>query len=120
MRMRQEYTRPKAPPEDGEVNPLAVKEMLERGTIQLVDVREAFARDLVRIAGAVHISSAEIQTRMAELHAEHPVVCHCEEGERSRRTAQALRGEGFDAYYMAGGIRAWIENELPVERTGSS
>jgi rhodanese-related sulfurtransferase len=91
--------------------------MLERGTIQLVDVRDRFARDLVRIAGAVHIAFAEIPEHMGELHREHPVVCHCEDGERSRTTAGALRGAGFDAYYMEGGIRAWIDSQLPVERS---
>jgi rhodanese-related sulfurtransferase len=46
-----------------------------------------------------------------------PVVAYCERGNRSRSAASALSKLGFaEVYSLRGGLRAWKESGLPVEK----
>jgi rhodanese-related sulfurtransferase len=84
---------------------------------QLVDVRLAHERveDGV-IAPDVHIPLTELSTRAGEIDAERPVLVYCHTGSRSAMAVAALRGAGYDAHNLAGGIAAWAQAGLPVER----
>ena len=54
----------------------------------------------------------------AELPLEAPVILVCEAGMRSRTCAQSLVARGhLEVYTLVGGMRRWIGEERPVERT---
>ena len=95
--------------------PARVKEMVERGEAQLVDVREPYEWDAGRIAGAVHIELERLAGRADELAKDKPVVFQCRVGRRSALATQAFRAAGYDAYNMTGGIKSWAEEGLPLE-----
>ena len=92
-----------------------VAELLERGEIQLVDVREDYEREAGRIAGSVHITLTELATRVDEIDRDRAVVFYCRVGSRSAMATEALRGAGYDAYNMAGGLLEWDTQGLPLE-----
>jgi rhodanese-related sulfurtransferase len=98
------------------LRPQRVRELLETATIQLVDVREDFAHSIVRIRGAKHVEQATLAGRRSELAQSHPVVFHCDEGFRSVEIANDFRAAGWEAFYMEGGIRRWIDDGHPVDR----
>ena len=98
--------------------PERVKELVEGGEAQLVDVREPYEWDAGRIPGALHIELERLAGRAEELDREKPVVFQCRMGRRSALATQAFRAAGYDAYNMTGGIKAWADAGLPLEPDG--
>jgi hydroxyacylglutathione hydrolase/adenylyltransferase/sulfurtransferase len=98
-----------------ELQPEEVKERLDRGEVELIDVREQYEWDAGRIAGARHIELERLAGRAAEVPRDRPVVFQCRLGARSGMATQAFRAAGWDAYNMAGGILRWAERGLPLE-----
>ncbi len=92
-----------------DLEPQRVKELVEGGEAQLVDVREPYEWEAGRIAGAVHIELERLAGRAEEIDKETPVIFQCRMGSRSGLAMQAFRAAGYDAYNMDGGIKAWAE-----------
>jgi len=84
---------------------------------QVLDVRLAHERveDGV-LPRDVHIPLTELAARAGEIDPERPVLVYCHTGSRSAMAVAALRGAGYDAFNLAGGIEAWAQAGLPVER----
>jgi rhodanese-related sulfurtransferase len=95
--------------------PQRVKEILDAGEAELVDVREQYEWDAGRIPGAAHIELERLAGRADELPKDKPVIFQCRVGRRSALATDAFRAVGFDAYNMRGGIVAWAEEGLPLE-----
>ena len=82
---------------------------------QLVDVRQDFEWDAGRIEGAVHIPLEQLPARASELDRERAVVFQCRTGSRSSFATAAFREAGYEAYNLAGGIEAWVEQGRTIE-----
>jgi rhodanese-related sulfurtransferase len=89
-----------------------VSERLDQ--VQLVDVRLENEWEAGHIEGAVHISDEDLPERIGELDRSRPVVTVCRAGTRSDDAAEFLRGEGFDAQSLDGGLLAWKWAGLPL------
>jgi rhodanese-related sulfurtransferase len=100
---------------DFDLPPQRVKEILDAGEAELVDVREQYEWDAGRIPGAKHIELERLAGRADELPKDKPVIFQCRMGRRSALATDAFRAVGFDAYNMRGGIEAWAEEDLPLE-----
>jgi rhodanese-related sulfurtransferase len=98
-----------------ELEPEQVRDKLERGEVELVDVREQYEWDAGRIPGARHIELERLAGRADELPRDRPIVFQCRLGARSAMATQAFRAAGWDAYNMNGGIRLWSARGLPLE-----
>ena len=87
----------------------------------LVDVREPaeYSGELGHLAGSVLVPLRELMNRLEEIdeYKEAPVVTVCRAGMRSATAAAILGRSGFtDVANLAGGLVAWNEAGLPVER----
>jgi rhodanese-related sulfurtransferase len=73
----------------------------------LVDVRtpEEYAEG--HIAGSVNIPLQGLESRLAELPTDRPIVFYCRSGNRSAQAASILQGAGFAPVYDLGGIIDW-------------
>jgi rhodanese-related sulfurtransferase len=100
---------------DQDVSPAWVRERLEAGEIQLIDVREPYEWEAGHLAGARHIELQAVAAEAASIDREQPVVFYCKVGSRSGMAANAFRRAGYDAYSMDGGIDAWVASGLPVD-----
>jgi rhodanese-related sulfurtransferase len=97
-----------------DLSPARVAELL-RGGAQGVDVREQYERDAGRIADTLHIELDQLSARAQELDRERPIVFVCRSGSRSALAAQAFAAAGFDAHNLDGGLKAWVQDGLPIE-----
>ena len=70
-----------------------------------LDVRTSRERRVSLIEGAIDRASFEAQR---EQLAGRPVIVYCTVGYRSGLVTRALRGEGAEAFNLAGGVLAWI------------
>jgi rhodanese-related sulfurtransferase len=95
--------------------PQRVKEILDAGEAELIDVREPYEWEAGRIPGAKHIELERLAGRADELPKDRPVIFQCRMGRRSALATDAFRAVGYDAYNMRGGIEAWANQGLPLE-----
>ena len=93
------------------MKPVAVDELrrlLERDSVELVDVRELDERDTGYIPGSVNIPYRLVRARADQLPHDRPVVTICESGARAAIAASVLAAAGFDAHpVLHGGIPDW-------------
>ena len=85
--------------------------------VQLVDVRGVDEWETGHIDGAVNIPEGDLAERLSELDRGRPVVTVCRAGSRSDDAAEWLRGQGFDAQNLDGGMLSWKWAGLPVAGT---
>jgi molybdopterin/thiamine biosynthesis adenylyltransferase/rhodanese-related sulfurtransferase len=86
----------------------------------LVDVREAYEREIVAIPGAVHVPLGALLAPQGldQLPPGLRVVLHCKSGGRSAKALAALRAAGrTDAVHVDGGVLAWVHEIDPSLRT---
>ena len=92
-----------------------VAELLERASIQLIDVRQPHEYEAGRISGSRLIELTQLGAAAASIERDRPVVFYCRSGARSAMAADAFRNAGFDAHNMAGGLLDWQAAGLPIE-----
>lgn len=82
----------------------------------VLDVREAWERELCALPGSVHIPMGQVVARQSEIDRSAPLVVMCHHGGRSMQVATFLARQGFDPIFnLAGGIHAWaseIDREM--------
>jgi len=97
-----------------------VEARLQRGeAFQLVDVREDAEWAVDRAAGARHIGRGVLERDVETLIPDKaaPIVLYCGGGFRSALAADNLQKMGYtNVVSMDGGIRAWREAGLPIEK----
>jgi glyoxylase-like metal-dependent hydrolase (beta-lactamase superfamily II)/rhodanese-related sulfurtransferase len=102
-----------------EWTPAQLSARLAAGGLALIDVREPdeWTGELGRVPGARLIPLGELPARMAEVPAAGLVVAVCRSGKRSAKAAAEMQKAGRrDVVSLAGGMLAWNEAGLPVER----
>ena len=89
---------------------------------QLIDVRNSTEWRSGHIPGAIHVPITDLASRIAglKLDAARPIVAICRAAHRSIPAVRLLRRHGFDnACQLQGGMLAWQQSGLPVERDGA-
>lgn len=82
----------------------------------LLDVRNASEFAAGHAPGAHNVAYTRLAARLDEIPRDRPVLVSCRSGGRSARASAFLRRAGIDATNVAGGMDAWMEAGLPVER----
>lgn len=92
------------------------RELKDAGAI-VIDVREAGEHRRAHIPGARNVPLTEVESRLDDIPRDTPVVVHCKLGNRGALAAKRLHELGFEnVHNLAGGIEAWKDAELPVEK----
>jgi len=96
--------------------PHDVWKAIERGTCDLIDVREPDEFAEARIPGArlLPLSSFEVASVPHALG--RLTVISCAAGGRSMRAAEQCARAGLAVFNLTGGLAAWLKAGLPVER----
>lgn len=98
--------------------PQTVKQWLDNNEAVVIDVREDEEVARVRIPGTVHIALSRFDPTLIPDLKGRKLVFQCAAGIRSGNIARHLLQNGIvrEAVNLDGGIRAWIDNSLPVAR----
>jgi sulfur-carrier protein adenylyltransferase/sulfurtransferase len=100
-----------------EILPTEYAEIAAKPDVVLLDVREPHEYDINRIPGAILIPKDTLPAKLADLDPTAEYVVHCKSGVRSLESTQLLRGAGFRARSMRGGIDAYsrqVDPSIPV------
>jgi sulfur-carrier protein adenylyltransferase/sulfurtransferase len=98
---------------DVEILPTEYAEIAEKPDVVLLDVREPHEYEINRIPGSVLIPKDTLPSKLAELDPTVEYVVHCLSGVRSLESTELLRGAGFKARSMRGGINAYARQVDP-------
>ncbi len=102
------------------VSPRKAYEMIKNDKdIIVLDVRteEEYKND-GHIKGSILIPLNELRNRINELkkYKDKKIIVYCRSGNRSVVASRLLSNLGFKVYNMNGGIIAWKEEGLPIEK----
>ncbi len=87
-------------------------EQLQKGTYQIVDVREESAYQYGFIPKAVNIPFAQLEERFGELEKDKTIVVYCMKGEISVEAAEFLQEKGYAAFSLVGGYSKWLISQM--------
>ena len=102
-----------------EIGALQATQLINRKNALMLDVRETKEYEGGRVPNAVHLPVSQLAGRAAELKRfmSRPVVAYCDRGNRSRTAVATLTKLGFaEVYTLRGGLRAWQDAGLPLEK----
>jgi rhodanese-related sulfurtransferase len=102
------------------VSPSQATQLINREDALVLDVREPGEFGAGHILGAKNAPLSRIDAGGAEIarkKKDRPVILYCESGNRSAKAAAALKAQGYTKVLnLAGGIGAWQQAGLPVEK----
>jgi rhodanese-related sulfurtransferase len=102
-----------------EVGTLEATRLLNQATTLVLDVRDAAEFAAGHLPRARHIPLKELPERLAEIgkYKERAVLVTCRSGPRAGAATSVLKRAGFNTVYqLKGGIAAWQQASLPVEK----
>lgn len=99
---------------EADLTPEQAAEKIAAGAV-LIDVRQDYEWEAGRISDAVHVPLEQLPAKAPELDRERPIVFQCRSGSRSALATELFRQAGFDAYNLAGGLKAWVDAGKPIE-----
>ena len=88
---------------------------------RVLDVRDTGDYAAGHIASAKHLPEAQLADRMKELEKfkSRPIIVSCRTGTRAHVVSGLLRKQGFaEAFALRGGIAAWQQASMPLEKKG--
>jgi rhodanese-related sulfurtransferase len=101
------------------VSPPQATHLINREDAYVIDVREPAEFGAGHVLGAKNVPLARVEAAGAEVakRKDKPLIVYCASGERSAKAAALLRKHGFARVFtLAGGMKAWQDAGLPVER----
>ncbi|HEY3073925.1 MAG TPA: rhodanese-like domain-containing protein [Burkholderiales bacterium] len=101
------------------VNPTQATQLINREDALVVDVRDPGEFAAGHVLGAKNLPLARLESPGADLakRKDRPVIVYCDGGERAAKAAAALKRQGFTRVVnLSGGISAWQQAGLPVEK----
>ena len=83
--------------------------MRNRLNLVFLDVRTKQEKKTGSIKGSIHIPLHELRAKTGELerYRGKEIICYCKSGRRSLSAASILKGKGFNASSLQGGIGSW-------------
>jgi phage shock protein E len=101
------------------VNAGEAQKLVEEKKAKVLDVRTPDEFASGHIAGAINIDfhGTDFEQKIAALDKATPYLVHCHSGRRSQEALPVLQKEGLKyLYHLDGGIEAWEQAGLPVEK----
>ena len=101
------------------VTPAQATHLINREDAIIIDVREPAQFAAGHVLGAKNLPLARLEAPTPDLlrRKERPVIVYGEAGDRAAKAAAALKKHGFARVtHLSGGIKAWQEAGLPLEK----
>ncbi|MCS5620891.1 MAG: thiosulfate sulfurtransferase GlpE [Nitrospinaceae bacterium] len=91
-----------------ELDPHKAQEMVEEGSVNVIDIRDPGSYSAGHIPSAVSLNDTNVKEFIESTDKEKPLIVYCYHGISSRGAAEYLSQNGFkEVYSMTGGFDAW-------------
>ena len=101
------------------LSPQQAVHMINREKAQVIDVCSAEEYAAGHLIGARHLPLDQLEQQLAGLakNKAQPLILVCASGLRSKRAVAVAKKLGYEqAHSLTGGLKAWKEANLPVEK----
>lgn len=101
------------------IDPQGLVHLINRENATVIDVRDPEAFKQGHIVGSVNIPANQLSQKQKKLQRAKgkPIAMICGAGQASLKAAIELRKQGFENIYcLNGGLTAWKNASLPVEK----
>ena len=102
-----------------QLTPDEANQLIRQQDAIVLDVRNGGEIASGKVPHALNIPLGTLEARLFELepYRNKPIIVNCQLGGRSLSACQILKNHGFtDIYNLKGGIAAWLQSNLPVQR----
>jgi rhodanese-related sulfurtransferase len=102
------------------ISPTEAVQLMNREKAVVVDVCSGDEYAAGHVGGARHVPLGELQTRLGEVvkNKSTPIILVCASGMRSKGAQAIARKLGYEQVHsLQGGLKAWKEANLPVEKS---
>ncbi|AYM97303.1 rhodanese-related sulfurtransferase [Acidovorax sp. 62] len=103
----------------GSLSPAQAVQLINREKAVVIDVCEAEEFAAGHVGGAKNVPLGQLEERLPSLvkNKSLPVVLVCASGARANRAAAVAKKLGYEkAEALAGGLKAWRDASMPVEK----
>ncbi|HVE44585.1 MAG TPA: rhodanese-like domain-containing protein [Gammaproteobacteria bacterium] len=103
------------------LSPLAATQMLNHQHAVIIDIRPHDSYRQGHIVDALSLTAAEVEGEAKKLKQfkNKPVIIVCAAGMESQKAVCYLEKQGYNAYSLAGGMRAWSAANMPLVKESS-
>ena len=101
------------------LSPQQAVQMINREKAQVIDVCSAEEFAAGHLIGARHVPLDQLEQQLAGVakNKSQPLILVCASGMRSKRAVAVAKKRGYEqAHSLSGGLKAWKEANLPVEK----
>jgi rhodanese-related sulfurtransferase len=107
------------------ITPVQAREMIAKGNVLVVDVRDAPEIEISgKVAGAIHVSRGMLEFRADPESPYHDknfdkgktVILYCASGGRSALSGKVLKEMGYHEVYNLGAFKDWAEGGGAVDK----
>ena len=101
------------------LSPQQAVQMINRENAQVIDVCSAEEFAAGHLIGARHVPLDQLEQQLAGVakNKSQPLILVCASGMRSKRAVAVAKKLGYEqAHSLTGGLKAWKEANLPVEK----
>jgi rhodanese-related sulfurtransferase len=99
------------------VNTVEATHLINREDALVVDVRDPGEYGAGHILGAKNVPLSRLGDADVAKRKERPVIVYCDGTERASKAVAALKKQGYTRVVnLSGGLRAWQQAGLPVEK----
>lgn len=99
-----------------EVTADEARAMLDSNKPFVLDVRRKTEFAEGHIAGATNIAHTRLLSRLADVPKDRHILVNCRSGARSARACSLLQRHGYEVTNLAGGMHAWEQAKVLIER----
>jgi len=91
-------------------------QLINRENAVVIDIRSTAQYQNGHILDALPIPSSELHVagKKIEKYKNKPIIIVCAAGVSSQKAAASLIKQGYNAYSLIGGIKAWGEANMPI------
>lgn len=90
------------------INPNDAKALIEQGTSQIIDIRDAMSFQAGHMTAAIRIDNEGVPHFMAQADQQAPLIVCCYHGNSSQSAAHYFSEQGFqEVYSLDGGFEEW-------------
>lgn len=99
-----------------QLTPVQTTQMINHDHAVIVDIRpnEVYRKGHILDAQSWTVKDLKENTKKLEKLKNKPIILVCHVGGESQKVAALLIKQGYNAYSLAGGMRAWNEAQMPL------
>lgn len=98
------------------INTTRAVQLINHDNAIVIDIRvaDSYAKGHIIDAQSIAASDLTTNTKKYEKFKLKPVIVVCNTGSESQKIAALLLKQGYNAYSLAGGLRAWSGADMPL------